>query len=70
MINIISLIFYLNLSMKILGYCILYIYVRGGPVFIRRPERSTVLWIKTKQTAWSESASELYRPRDRRLSAK
>jgi hypothetical protein len=25
---------------------------------------------KTKQTPWSESASELYRPSDRRLSAK
>jgi hypothetical protein len=25
---------------------------------------------KTKQTSWSESANELYRPSDRRLSAK
>jgi hypothetical protein len=31
-----------------------------------------MIWlkIKTKQTQWSESASELYRPNDRRLSAK
>jgi hypothetical protein len=32
--------------------------------------RSVVPWPKKKQTPWSQSASELYRPSDRRLSAK
>jgi hypothetical protein len=38
---------------------------------VRFPMRSLEVSNKTnKQTAWSESASELYRPSDRRLSAK
>jgi hypothetical protein len=31
---------------------------------------SKYIWIEQKKTPWSESASELYRPSDRRLSAK
>jgi hypothetical protein len=33
-------------------------------------DRQCQMFILTKQTPWSESASELYRPSDRRLSAK
>jgi hypothetical protein len=39
---------------------------RGFTIFITSEAQN----IQTKQTPWSESASELYRPSDRRLSAK
>jgi hypothetical protein len=46
---------------------------RGGGGVLSRPLTSKyfIIIINTnKQTPWSESASELYRPGDRRLSAK
>jgi hypothetical protein len=40
------------------------------PPFYRTVNFRRLLWCKGEKTPWSESASELYGPRDRRLLAK